>query len=352
MITSGVLCFSEFDRLRYFFSPSSNDDPLAAPFGNGRSAALAGSGRKHLAVNISLTVVIPIAMALLVCVLFSGCQTLAPFSQTMRTRVAAARQWSGNGIAAIRRGAVREARECFAKASSQLPHDQEIMANVARTHFQEGDVELAIEVIREAIEINGDDPELLVQLGEYYLADGQPVQAQHVVDRTLNQNRRWASAWLLKGKIHAAKGEHQAALADFQKSLGIDNDCPETQLRIVETYRAAGNPLRALSAVEQLLDKYPIDQQPESAILEKSAALVQLKQHDSAMEVLAKASKRSDVSSEVFAALAQIQILTNKKAKAWETLQLADARFPNHPKITQFISEIQPPAAVSVASLE
>ena len=68
----------------------------------------------------------------------------------MRTRVAAAREWSGNGVAAIRRGAVREAREYFRKASSQLPQDQEIVANVARTHFQAGEVDQAIEVMRRA----------------------------------------------------------------------------------------------------------------------------------------------------------------------------------------------------------
>jgi len=268
----------------------------------------------------------------------------------MRTRVAAARQWSGNGIAAIRRGAVREARECFNKASSQMPHDQEIVANVARTHFQEGELQQAIDVMRQAVDIKSNDPELLVELGEYCLADGQLDDAQQAVERSLELNHRLAAAWLLKGKIHAAKNEHQAALNDYQKSLGIDGSCQDAQLQIVQTYRKIGDPLRALSAVEQLLEEYPTERQPEAALIEKCAALVQLKQHDSALEVLTQAAGRSDISSNVFTALAQTQVLAGRKTKAWQTLVQANERFPNQPKITQFMREIRVDDPAKLAS--
>ena len=290
------------------------------------------------------------AIAVLACILFSGCQTLAPFSQSMRTRVAAAREWSGNGVAAIRRGAVREAREYFRKASSQLPQDQEIVANVARTHFQAGEVDQAIEVMRRAVDIADNDPKLLVQLGEYYLASGRRIEAQKAVEESLEQNHRLASAWLLKGKIRLANNDHQAALGDFQKSLGIDPSSQDAQLQIIQTYRTIGDPLRALSAVEQLLEEYPIDQQPELAILEKSAALVHLQQNESAIEVLTRASQRRDISSEVFTALAQIQVQSGRKTKAAQTLQLAQERFPNQPHIGQFISEIRSDEVPKVAS--
>ena len=268
----------------------------------------------------------------------------------MQTRVAAARQWSGNGIEAIRRGAVREARECFSKASSQLPHDHEIVANVARTHFQEGEIQMAIKVMRQAVEIKRDNPALIVELGEFYLADGQHDEAQRAVEKSLEQNHRLASAWLLKGKIHAAKGEYQAALSDFQKSLGIDGSSQDARLQIVQTYRTIGDPLRALSAVEQLLEEFPVDRQPEPALIEKSAALVQLKQHESAIEVLTQAVGRSDISSDVFTALAQIQVLAGKKSKARQTLVLANERFPNQPQITQFMSEISADDHPEIAS--
>ena len=210
-----------------------------------------------------------LAIFVLCCQCFVGCQTLKPFSQSMRTRVAAARQWSGNGFDAIKRGAVCEARECFAKASSQLPNDHRIVANVARTHFQEGQTQQAIEFMQQAIDLSGNDAELNVELGEYYLADGQLQAAERQVQRSLKKKHRLASAWLLKGKTKAARGDIKAALGDYQRALGIDGSREDIQLQIVDSYQQLGDPLRALSAVEQLLDKYPTERQPETAILAK-----------------------------------------------------------------------------------
>jgi tetratricopeptide (TPR) repeat protein len=291
-------------------------------------------------------------LSLVICSCFCGCQALKPFNQTMQTRVAAARQWSGNGIAAIKRGAVSEARTCFAKASSQLPDDHRIVANVARTHFQQGQTRQAIEVMRRAIDIRDDDPELHAELGEYYLADGQLEAALHEVDRCLEKNHRIASAWLLKGKTRAANGEFKAALGDYQRALGIDGSREDIQLQIVKTYQHLGEPLRALSAVEQLLEKYPTERQPESAILAKSSALFQLNQHSPAIEVLEVASNRADVSSDVFVALAQTQILAGSPARALQTLTSAQQRFPNRPQISQLANQLRSDEKLRIASLD
>ena len=245
----------------------------------------------------------------------------------MRTRVAAARQWTGNGIEAVRRGAVTEARACFAKASSQLPTDHNIIANVARTHFHEGQFELAIAEMNRAVEINRDDPELLVELGEYYLAAGQLQAASVQAEKSLNKNYRLASAWLLKGQIHAASGDHRQALGDFQKAAGIDAARDDVQLHIVQSYRSLGDPLRALSAIETLLEKYPADQQPNQALVEKSSALLQLNQHSAAIETL-KLAIRNDPTPEMFHALANAQELSGRNTTALQTLDEAKQRFP------------------------
>jgi len=237
----------------------------------------------------------------------------------MRTRVAAARQWSGNGIAAVKRGAVGEARAYFAKASSQLPSDHRIVANVARTHFQQGQIKQAIDVMRQAIDLDGDDPELLAELGE--------------------------------GKIRAAKGEFKEALSDYQRALGIDGSREDIQLQIVKTYQHLGEPLRALSAVEQLLEKYPTQRQPEAAILAKSSALLQLNQHSPAIEVLEVASQRSDISSTVFLALAHTQTSAGRHRVALQTLTQAQQRFPSVPQLAQFANELKSDEKVRVALL-
>lgn len=241
-------------------------------------------------------------------IVMAGCKTLEPFSQSMRTRVAAARQWTGNGVAAVRRGSVSEARDYFTKASSQLPKDHEIVVNLARTHFQEGQFQPAIKELNRAIEINGPDEKLLVELGQYLLADGQVDAASEKVQQALQENHRHAGAWLLSGKIHAAKGDDQTALGDFQKAIGIDPSREDIQLEIVRGYRRLNDPLRALSAVENILEQYPSHHQPAAAIVEKSQALVQLKQNKSAIETLNQAIAAGNKSPEIGLALSQLSV--------------------------------------------
>ena len=224
----------------------------------------------------------------------------------MRTRVAAAREWTGNGFDAVRRGAASEARGYFAKASSQLPKDRGLVVNVARTHFQEGNYQEAIKELERAIKLDDSDTELSIELGQYLLADGQIDAAGEQAQKALKKNHRNASAWLLSGKVHAAKGHAQLALGDFQKAIGIDPDREDIQLEIVRGYRQLNDPLRALSAVENILKKYPSHQAPAVAVVEKSQALVQLRRTSSAIETLNQAIADGDDSPQVQLALSQL----------------------------------------------
>lgn len=282
-----------------------------------------------------------LATILVALLITTGCKSLAPFGQSMRTRVAAARQWTENGVAAVQRGAVSEARDYFSKASSQLPQDHEIVVNLARTHFQEGQYQPAIKELNRAIKINGHDEKLLVELGQYLLADGQVDAASEKAQLALQKNHRCACAWLLSGRVHAARGDDQAALGDYQKAIGIDPQREDIQLEIVRGYRRLNNPLRALSAVENILEQYPSHQQPEAAILEKSQALLQLKQNKSALETLSQAIADGNQSPEIKLALSRLPATTNPQiqgsnsptlnnlAAENEELRFADKSAPN-----------------------
>ena len=259
----------------------------------------------------------------------------------MRTRVAAAREWTGNGLDAIKRGSLHEARDCFTKASSQLPNDHRIVANVARTHFKQGQVANAIEVMRKAVDLAPHDSTLRAELGELYLAAGNVELASHCAQTCLEHNQRLASGWLLKGKIKAANGNLQAALGDYQRALGIDADREDIRLEVVRTYQHLDQPLRALSAVEQLLEKYPLDRQPEEAILAKCDSLQKLQQFSPAIEILESASTRKDVSSQIFISLANVQQSAGRSPAAYQTLVKAQQRFPSQRQITQMANQLR-----------
>jgi len=58
--------------------------------------------------------------------------------------------------------------------------------------------------------------------------------------------------------------------------------------------------------VENILEKYPLHQQPTSALIEKSHALVQLNQAGTAVQTLNQAVTHGNDSKEIHLALAQI----------------------------------------------
>ena len=261
----------------------------------------------------------------------------------MRDKVSSARQWTGNGLSALGRGAAREAKSCFARASNELPNDSRIVANLARAHYQQGEFQQATQVMTRAVELAGGADEMEVELGEYHLRIGQADVAMQLADQVLKANHKSTGAWLLRGRSRGVGGDWSGALSDYQRALGIANmesEQEEIQLEIVEAYRRLNQPLRALSAVEQVLHKYPVDRHPESALLAKSEALVQLKQLDPAIEILQVAAKRKDISSAAWTMLADVQVRAGRLDQARRTLASAQEKYPGDSRVATFVSEL------------
>ena len=282
----------------------------------------------------------------------SGCQTFHPFARKTREKVTAARQWANNGLEAFQNGQLDRARGLFSRASEQNPTDYRIRANLAKTLFQSGDREQAIAEMTRAVKLSNDDRKLLTTLGQMYVDIGALDLAQQQVDRALAPDHRYAPAWELKGKISKSKGNYHHALADFQKSLGYEPDVTNVQLEIVDTYQRMGEPLRALSAVEQVLQKNPIEKQLESTIIAKSAALIELKQLRPAIDLLESASQRPNASSDLFLRLGHVQLLAGDSAGARATVSRGQQAFPQLAVFQELGQTFLPQANPQVANQE
>jgi len=258
----------------------------------------------------------------------------------MRNKISSARQWTDNGLSALGRGAAREAKSCFARASNELPDDPRILANLARAHFQQGEHSQAVTVMSRAVELAGGATDLKVELGNYLLAAGQAQQAGQLAASVTKANHRSASAWLLSGRARSASGDWSGALSDYQRALGIENGREDIQMEVVEAYGRLNQPLRALSAVEQVLQRHPVDRQPEEAILAKSDALVQLKQLDPAIELLEVAARRKDISGALWTRLADAQVRAGRLDQARSTLAMAQEKYPGDTRIATFASDL------------
>ena len=224
-------------------------------------------------------------------------------------------------------GRFTQAKTFFSKAAKEMPDNYRITANLARSEFQQGDVDHAISVMEQAVD-RSNDPKLRSELGEMYLKTGRWLAANQHADKAIERDRQLSDAWKLKGKLADAKGNHQLALQRYQRALGYENESDEIQMLIAKAYMEMEQPMRALSATETLLNRHPPDRQPESAIVAKSEALLAMQQHPAAIEILNTASNRPDSSKEIFFQLGKAQLLAGNQAEARQVLERGQQRFP------------------------
>ena len=274
-----------------------------------------------------------------VCLICCGCQTMQTFKDASKTKVVSARNWARSGFEAMHQGRFQQAKTFFSKAASDLPNDHRIMANLARTELQQGNVDRSIAIMERVVE-QSEDPETRCELGEIYLRSGRWIAANQHADRAIEEDRHLAAAWNLKGKLAAAKGDHQRALQLFQRSLAYQTESDEIQMLIAQTYMKLEQPMRALSATETLLNRHPPDRQPETAIIAKSEALLAMQQHPAAIDILKIASNRSDCSKEVFFQLGKAQLHAGRRSQARLTLAKGKQRFPEEDLFTQLAGSL------------
>jgi tetratricopeptide (TPR) repeat protein len=273
----------------------------------------------------------------------SGCQSFHPFAQKTRDSIRSASQWACGGMEAVQKGRLDQAKGFFSKAAEENPNDFRVRANLARTLYQSGEKQQAIGHMQQAVELSRGDSRMQVELGEMYLDAGQWIPARRQAQVAIETNHRFAPAWALRGKTEKAKGNYDQALADFQKALGYAPDMTSVQMQIVDTYQKMGQPLLALSAVEQVLNSHSFDQQPEEAIVAKGVALINLDLLSPAIELLETASRRDKASSEVFVRLGQAQLLAGQTSQARLTLNRGKQAFPDLVVFDQLVEDLQSP---------
>ena len=239
----------------------------------------------------------------------------------------------------MHQGRFRRAKSFFSKGGDEFAGDPRSLANLARAELQRGNIERSILVMEQAVE-QFDDPALRCELGEIYLQSGRWIAANEHADKAIEKDRHLTAAWNLKGKLAAAKGEHQRALQLFQRSLAYDSESDDIQMQIAETYMKLDQPMRALSATETLLNRHPPNRQPESAIIAKSEALLAMQQHSAAIDILQIASNRPDSSKEMFFQLGKAQLHAGQRSQARLTLAEGKQRFPDEELFMQLAGSL------------
>lgn len=270
-----------------------------------------------------------------------GCQSLQPFAQRTREKIVSAREWANGGLEAFQCGKLDQAKTLFTRSTLQRPDDFRVRANLARTLHQSGEASEAIAQMQQAVDQSGNDPAMLIELGEMYLAVGQLSPANRQAQTALQVNHRLAAAWRLKGQVSSARGDHALALGEFQKAAGFDPDALEIQMDIASTYQAMNEPLKALAAIESLLARHPVDSQPEAAILVKADLLLALNQNSSAIAMLQRASREQSDSRAILVRLGNAQLAAGQISQARSTITRGLELFEEHAEFSRLELEVE-----------
>ena len=273
-----------------------------------------------------------------------GCQTMQAFRKSSGEKVSSARSWARDGFAAVKEGHLARAKTCFSNAARDLPDDHRLVGNLARTEFEQGNVDLAIATMSQALE-KSENPNLRVELGEMRLAAGQLQAANDDAEIALQRDYSLASAWQLKGKLAAAQGDQQTALQYFQRAVGLDRystHSEELQLQIADSYMKMDKPMQAFSAIETLLGNYAPESQPDEAVLAKAEALIAMQRPGPAIEALQVASRRPASSKEIFFQLGKAQLLAGQRERAYQTLVRGREAFPQEPIFGELLATVSP----------
>ena len=131
-------------------------------------------------------------LCLAVLVSCSGCATLARRSADQS--VVSARQLSLRGVQAAQQGQLREAEVFFSRASEMCPLDERIRFHYAETLWDLGSRQHAVTHMEEAVRLSGGNAELVVRLGDMYLAEGDLQRAALQAESAIQSNRRLSAA--------------------------------------------------------------------------------------------------------------------------------------------------------------
>jgi len=273
--------------------------------------------------------------------LLTGCASL--HKKKIDAGILSARQMSLRGIDAKLRGDLQEAESLFNQAIDNCPMDERIRYHYAETLWEAGEQERAVAQMEEAVQLSGGNVDLVVRLGEMYLARGDLRQAAIQAGKAIESNRQLASAWALRGEVLRQMGRDEESLASYHRALSYQPHYPQVQLATAEIYRHQGRPGRALATLRALAATYSPEETPAQVLFLQGRALKELRRYDAAGEAFAAAVRQGPASPELLYHLAECQWLAGEPANARLTVQaaLAQPRDASHERVVAELISLQ-----------
>ncbi len=267
------------------------------------------------------------ALIALAGLLSSGCCSLSwrPDAQ----EVVAARELVGRGLEAQQDGDDQEATQLFAEAMAICPDDERCRQHYAEVLWRQGKRPEAVSHMAEAVRLSGDDPLLLVRLGEMQLQMDDHESALRHADRALTRRDNLAPAWALRGEVLHRRGELREALTCYHRALRYDPRNPPVQIATAAIHRDLGRHERSLAVLDAAIDQFSPGPAPADILAHHGLALKALGRHEEAVESLVAATK-AGAHPDLMFHLAEARFLAGDAAGASLAVRQVLHRVPDH----------------------
>ena len=105
---------------------------------------------------------------------------------------------------------------------------------------------------------NKKNPEILVEIGEAYLEEGDTETALEYAERAKKADKEYADAYVLCGDIAMARRDVNLASSEYNQAIYFDENCSEAYLKYADVYQGV-NPQLSIEMLLRLDSKVPDD---------------------------------------------------------------------------------------------
>jgi tetratricopeptide (TPR) repeat protein len=263
------------------------------------------------------------------------------------SQIAAARQFSQEGVTAIEAGQWERAETLLRQALAASPDDAQSRRYLAEALWHRGAADEALTQIEAAADNPTSDAATAVRAGEFRFARRSWDLALARAEQAIRLDPELPQAWALRGRAFWRMNQPERALADFHHALALTPNDRQLLLDVAVLYRQIGQPARALTTIHLLVETYPPGDVPQQALYLEGVTLQALGRNQQAIESMLAASRRDPPNAEILFQLAQLYAATGDDHAAAAAARQALAVDPVHAGGQQLLQQLLARAAPS-----
>jgi len=284
-------------------------------------------------------VVIPLILWT-VCLAHTGCRSLSKQNAINAEVVSCRQQWQ-QGLDAAQRGAWDQAERLFNSAVQTCPSDEWARQYYADALWRKNSQTEALREMQKAVELSGQDPQLLVRLGEMLSARGNLTKAQECAVDALRSQPRLASARALLGDIAWARGHRAIALDHYCRALSLQPQYPRVQFATAKICFQQRKFQQALVYVQDLMDATPSSETPAETLRLEGEIYMAMGRFPDAASSFQLAIGQGVSEPQIFYDLAAAEFQSGEFAQAQRAIQEALSLDVQHEPSLHLLARIQ-----------